>query len=534
MKIEGAVNIRKNPKDNGACSKTLYQVILIQILGGVIKRTNMTGLVALQVIRERVVKSLCPVCNKVIDARIYQEGKRVMIMKKCEYHGEYKDIYWSDAELYRRFLHYLADGPGIESAHRGGDCPFNCGICETHKTATILANIDVTNRCNLACPICFADAGVGLDEPSMDQIRASIQLLRSQRPVSCPAIQFSGGEPTLREDLPQIVKMAKQMGFAQIQLATNGVKLATSPELCHALVQSGLSTVYLQFDGVTPDPYKTMRGRDLLPIKLQAIENLRAAGQTSIVLVPTLAKGVNDDEVGDIVRFASNNLDIVKGINFQPVSFAGRIDQEKRLKQRITIPDLLMLLEEQTAGEITKDDFYPIPFVAPVSDLIAAVRGCPQPKLTMHPCCGAATYVYISGGRMMPITRFVDVEGLMEKVAERVQGFDRTLQGSLKVKGMILKDLPRFVDRAKAPWNLSIIKLLLSVFLNGTRESLIEFHNNALFIGAMHFQDLYNMDLERLQRCGIHYATPDGRIIPFCAYSIVHRFRTTDQETQKY
>ena len=134
----------------------------------------------------------------------------------------------------------------------------------------------------------------------------------------------------------------------------------------------------------------------------------------------------------------------------------------------------------------------------------------------------------------MPITRFVDVEGLMEKIAEMVRGFDGTLQGSLKVKGMILKDLPKFVDRAKAPWDLSIIKLLLSVFLNGTRESLTEFHNNALFIGAMHFQDLYNMDLERLQRCGIHYVIPDGRIIPFCAYNTVHRFRTADQETQKY
>ena len=196
------------------------------------------------------------------------------------------------------------------------------------------------------------------------------------------------------------------------------------------------------------------------------------------------------------------------------------------MQMRITIPDLLALVEDQTDNQITREDFYPVPFVAPIPDLIALATGCPQPKLTVHPCCGAGTYVYSSGGRMTPITRFIDVEGLLEKIAEEVQGFDGTLQGSLKMKGMILKDLPRFVDRAKAPRDLSILKLLLRVFLNGTRESLIEFHNNALFIGAMHFQDLYNMDLERLQRCAIHYSLPDGRIIPFCAYNTVHRFRT--------
>jgi len=483
---------------------------------------------------DKVVKSLCPICLKVISAHIFQEGEAIIIEKRCEEHGEFKDTYWSDAGLYRKFVRYWSDGSGLQNpAHQGKECPFDCGICSNHLTGTLLGNIDITNRCNLSCPVCFADAGEDPEEPTLDQIKAMMENLRAERPVPCPAVQLSGGEPTLREDLPQIVALARELGFAQIQVATNGLNLASSPELCRALVQNGLNTVYLQFDGVTPEPYKTMRGLDLLPVKEKAIENLKTAGQNSIVLVPTLAKGVNDDQVGDIVRFASNNLDIVKGINFQPVSFTGRIDQAERIQMRITIPDQLALLEEQTDHQIASEDFYPVPFVAPISDLIAVVTGCLQPKLTVHPCCGAATYVYCSGGRMTPITRFIDVEGLLEKIAEEVQGFDGTLRGSLKMKGMILKDLPRFVDRAKAPRDLSIIKLLLSVFLNGTRESLIEFHNNALFLGAMHFQDLYNMDLERLQRCAIHYSLPDGRIIPFCAYNTVHRFRTADQEKQK-
>jgi len=483
---------------------------------------------------EKVVKSLCPICLKVVSAHIFQQGEAVMIEKQCEEHGDFRDTYWSDASLYRKFVRYWSDGSGLQNpAHQGKECPFDCGICSNHLTGTLLGNIDVTNRCNLSCPVCFADAGDSLKEPTLDQIKAMMENLRAERPVPCPAVQFSGGEPTLREDLPQIVALARELGFAQIHVATNGLKLASSPDLCRALVQSGLSSVYLQFDGVKPEPYKAMRGRDLLSVKEKAIENLRGAGQSSTVLVPTLAKGVNDDQVGDIVSFASENLDVVKGINFQPVSFTGRIDQAERTQMRITIPDLLALLEEQTDNQITREDFYPIPFVVPISHLIAVITGFPKPEFSVHPCCGAGTYVYCSGGRMTPITRFMDVEGLLEKTAEEVQGFDGTLQGSLKMKGMILKDLPRFIDRARAPRDLDIIKLLMRVFLNGTRESLIEFHNNALFLGAMHFQDLYNMDLERLQRCAIHYALPDGRIIPFCAYNTVHRFQAADQEKQR-
>ncbi len=450
------------------------------------------------------------------------------MVKSCAEHGEFSEIYWSDAALYKRFNKYWFDGSRLETSVSSTSlgCPYDCGLCQNHKTSTLLGNIDVTNRCNLACPICFANAGGRLYEPTVEQIKSMMLLLRSERPAPCPAIQFSGGEPTVRDDLPLLLDMARQMGFAQIQIATNGLRIASSLDFCKSLVQSGLSTTYLQFDGVTPEPYKTVRGRDLLPVKQKAIENLRIAGQTSVVLVPTLAKGVNDDQVGDIVRFASNNLDIVKGVNFQPVSFSGRIEQQERAAKRLTIPDFLGLLEDQTDNEITRDDFYPVPFVAPISQLIAAETGWPQPTFTVHPCCGAATYIYKFNGGMVPITRFLDVEGLLEKIRKEVDGFNIS-SGSglnkLRMRGMILKDIPKFVDETQVPKDLNITKMLLSVFINGTRESLTEFHNRTLFLGAMHFQDAYNMDLERLQRCGVHYATPDGRIIPFCSYNTIHR-----------
>ena len=476
----------------------------------------------------RTVSSLCPTCLKVINARIFQDGETVMIDKRCEDHGDFRDTYWSDVTLYERFMSYWIDGPGIDgpSQARQG-CPLDCGICENHKTGTLLVNIDVTSRCNLSCPVCFADAGGSANEPTMDQLRTMMQILRDQKPVPCSAIQFSGGEPTMRDDLQEIVALARQLGFFQIQVATNGLKLARSPNLCRDLVRNGLTTIYLQFDGVTPEPYETLRGRDLLPLKYQAMENLRAAKQMSIVLVPTLAKGVNDGQISDIVKFAFSNSDVVKGVNFQPISFAGRIDQAERANKRITIPDILSLLEDQTDNEITRDDFYPIPFVAPISRLISAETGVPQPFLTVHPCCGAGTYVYRVNGHMIPITRFVDVEGLMESIKEVVQDYDGSRIGRLRMNGLILKEMPKFIDESRMPGGQNLTGLLLSVFKNGTWESLAEFHNNSLFLGIMHFQDLYNMDLERLQRCGIHYILPDGRIIPFCSYNTVHRCRSS-------
>ena len=450
--------------------------------------------------------------------------------KRCPEHGQFRDLYWSDAALYEKFNRYWCDGQGVQASfapERG--CPFDCGLCRNHLTGTLLANIDLTSRCNLSCPVCFANAGGRIYEPDFEQVRAMMQILRDQKPVPCPAVQFSGGEPTLREDLPAIIALAKELGFVQIQLASNGLRMASSLDFCRSLENSGCNTIYLQFDGVTPEPYQAVRGRDLLAVKLQALENLRRAGPRSVVLVPTLAREVNDHQVGEMVRFAARNLDLVRGINFQPISFAGRADAEMRAKERITIPDLLALLEEQTDGQIRGDDFYPVPFVVPFSRFIAARSGNAEPAFTVHPCCGAATYIYSHNGKLIPITRFLDVEGLMERINSEAENLDGSRLGDLWSKGMLVRDLPKFVDDAQAPDDLNVVRILLGVLRNGTRESIKEFHRKTLFLGAMHFQDAYNLDLERLQRCGVHYATPDGRIIPFCSYNILHRQAVEDR-----
>ncbi len=470
-------------------------------------------------------KSLCPECLEVIDAEVYEAEGEILIKKKCEKHGEFDDVYWSDASLYHKFAKWSYDGnAGITLTKTDKGCPFDCGLCPEHKSSTMLALIDLTNRCNQRCPTCFANAAaVGyLYEPTMEQLREMMIMLRSETPP-CPAVQFAGGEPTIRDGFVDIVKMARELGFSHIQVATNGIALAKSEQFCHRLKEAGLHTVYLQFDGVTEEPYKKLRGIPALKTKLKAIESCRRSGLKSVVLVPTLMRGVNDDQMGDIVRFAADNLDVVKGVNAQPISFEGRIDESERKRGRITIPDFMKLLEEQTDGEIPKESFYPVPFVVPVSYFVEAWKQVPQLELSVHPHCGAATYVFVENGKFIPITEFIDVEGFMEFLMESAEEINKSKIGKLKAMAKMMRLGGKFIDREKAPAVFDNFTSLTNILEGGNRESLAEFHRKALFIGAMHFQDAFNFDLERVKRCGIHYATPDGRIIPFCSYNAIHR-----------
>lgn len=313
---------------------------------------------------------------------------------------------------------------------------------------------------------------------------------------------------------------------SQIMMATNGIKFANSLKLCQDLGAAGLNTVYLQFDGITEEPYKINRGCNALNLKLRAIDNCRTAGLTSVTLVPTLAKGVNDHQVGDIIKFGINNMDTVFGVNFQPVSFTGRIDKEERMKKRITISDFFEIVENQTGGVVTGDDFYPVPFITPVSHFTSKQDDDPGVEFTVHPHCGAGTYVHFENNKVTPITRFIDVEGLIEYIDELATDKDKWMGrylGKIIRTSRLIYSLPKYIDREKAPKSVDVKKLLFDLLMTGTGNGLREFHRNTFFIGAMHFMDLYNMDLERVKRCGVHYATPDGRIIPFCTYNTLHR-----------
>ncbi|MDN5309263.1 MAG: 7,8-dihydro-6-hydroxymethylpterin dimethyltransferase [Methanolobus sp.] len=483
--------------------------------------------------------SICPECLTKIEARVFTEDGKVFIEKKCPSHGIFKDMYWSDAELYEKFEAYHVLGKGVSNPLvMGTDHFLDCGLCHNHETSTILANIDVTNRCNLNCPVCFANARKSglIYEPDIEQIKKMLIMLKNEKPVPCYAVQFSGGEPTVRDDLPEIIGMAKDLDFQHLQIATNGVRLAQDVDFARTLRESGLHTVYLSFDGIGEEPYRKMRGFNAFPMKNTAIRNCREAGLTSVVLVPTLEKGVNDHQIGDILNFASERLDVVKGVNFQPVAFTGRIDQSERESKRLTIPDFLMLVEEQTGGNICRDDWYPIPVAVSVSRFMEAVFNRSMPEFSIHPHCGAATYVFKKGNELIPITRFVDVDGLLghlDDMTAQINDARSQIKKAVLIR-KALHEIPNFIDQKAAPLSIDVTKLIMEFFNKGTSEALRPFHRNSLFLGAMHFQDYYNFDYERVQRCGIHYATPDGRVIPFCAYNTIHRQKVEAKFSKPY
>lgn len=450
-----------------------------------------------------------------------------MISKECEEHGLFENTYWSSSEIYKEAADYGQEGEGISNPQTkvDGECPTNCGLCSDHESHTILGLIDVTNRCNLLCPVCFANAAVSgsLYEPTFEEIRQMLQNLRNNLPVPAPAIQYAGGEPTVRKDIVELVKLAREEGFTHTQIATNGIRLAKRPELVHDLKEAGLNTVYLQFDGVTEEPYIQIRNKNLLAIKLEAIENCRKEDM-GIVLVPTLVKGVNDDQIGKIIKFAVNNIDVIRGIVFQPVSFAGRTPADQVEKQRITIPDFEEMVEEQTDQDIKVEDFYPASSVIPISEFIEAVEGEPNVTFTCHPHCGAATYVFIDEDKIVPITQFINVDRffqLLTKSSEDIN--DGGLISKPKVLARASIELPQTINLSKKPDSLDIKDILIKVFKERSYDALGDFHHKSLLISCMHFMDPWNFDQDRVKRCVIHYAVPDGRIIPFCSMNSIYR-----------
>ncbi|MFA4848662.1 MAG: radical SAM protein [Methanoregula sp.] len=463
-------------------------------------------------------RTLCPSCNTVLDAEIVEEEGKIWLKRTCKEHGDFKNLYWSDPVMYHRFEKYSAIGAGVSNPQKTAppeNCPSSCGLCNNHHSQTLLANIDLTNRCNLDCEFCFANARACgfIYEPSFDEIVKMLTLLRDQKPVPAPAVQFSGGEPTMRADLAKIIKKAKEVGFPQVQIASNGVRLAKEPEYARELKDAGLNTVYLHFDGVTPET------NPFLAIHKKAVENLNRE-KLGIVLVPTVIRGKNDHEVGDIIRFAVDNISVIRGVNFQPVAFTGAASDDDIKKSRITIPEVLADIEEQTQGIIKKDDFYPIPCVLPFSDLVEAYTGKPQVRFTAHPHCGAATYVFVQETGIVPVNRMVDVESFFASIEQMTETIKKG--GAInKYKALLegVKNMHDSVQKGEQGGTAEFWKIIGKTLIGQNFDALREFHWNALFIGTMHFMDRYNYDLDRVQRCCIHYATPDGTLIPFCTYN---------------
>jgi len=308
-------------------------------------------------------ESLCPVCLIKLPASITADENGVFLEKHCPHHGPFRTIIWRGSR--ESYTAWLRDG-GPSGKYRSSwhqkkcerGCPFDCGLCPDHKVETCSAALMVTNRCNLNCPVCFTHGRKEmLHEPSIAELEEMLRFYRDASGSPFP-LELCGGEPTVRADLPSIISMARSLDFKHIQVNTNGLRLSEDPDLACRLKEAGATVIYLGFDGVDDLPYLTTAGRELIDIKKRAVENSARAG-LAVVLVPVLVPGVNTGQIGRIIETAKSWMPTVKGVNFQPVSYFGTYPDTPRNEDRLTIPEILKMLAEQTEGEIGESDFMP-------------------------------------------------------------------------------------------------------------------------------------------------------------------------------
>lgn len=476
----------------------------------------------------RETRSVCPVCERVLPAELRQRGEQLFMLKNCPDHGRFETLYWSNADNYQRLMtfQHLPE----EGRLRNQTCPKECGPCREHRGSPLIALIDVTNRCDLTCPICFSESELCMEhtvEPTISQIEAMLNQLAERGTPERITIQFSGGEPTLRDDLPEMIRLARQMGYGRIEINSHGLRLANESGYAHALKKAGLDAIGLQFDGLDDRIYKFNRGAKMFAQKQRAIEAARASNLT-VVLVVTLTKGLNEDEIGEIIRFAVQNCDVVKRVVAQTLTFYGRATQFDVNEMRSTPYDFMSCLEQQTSGVIKRSDFYPVAAMLPIAEFFEQLTEEKQEKLFTHPCCNVATYIYVNPDKsFLPLSKILQVEPVLELMNEGAKEMKASRgwrRSAVKLK-CVAKLLWSTVNQVSNP---VFRRVIFRSLFKGSYDPMSDL-DNVLMVSCVHHMDKWNFDVERVETCSIHYLTPDGNQVPFCSYNNFYRRGTERQ-----
>ena len=441
-------------------------------------------------------RSFCSRCQRLCDTKVIIKNGSAYLLKNCLTHGEELELFEEDASYL--FEKHRYDKPGnrlkADTAVVDG-CPYDCGLCPDHEQHTCIGLIEVTQSCDLVCPVCYAASGTG-EHLSLDRIEAMMDFFKAREGGKPEILQIGGGEPTSHPDIEAILGMAKRKKFKYVMLNTNGLRIAGDKEFARFLktLTPGFE-VYLQFDGVKERVYQRLRGRKLIDIKTAAIANLGEAG-VPMTLVATIVRGVNDTQIGEIVRFGMAS-DCVRGVNFQPVAYFGRGGTENR-ENRTTLSGIRREIERQTDGLFKKEDIIPLP--------------CDVDRV-------AVTYAIRQNGEFAPITSKIKLDNYVELI-------DNTMD--FRAEDLVKKALAKSITRGIACDCLKlkdeIGKILPDGYLKWTSRERADFiDKNTFRITISSFIDMYNFDAKSIKKECVHVITPDLKRIPFSAYNMLHR-----------
>ncbi len=459
-----------------------------------------------------------------IPAEIVEEDGRILMKKDCSKHGHFEDVMSTDPAFFKR----------LETMYPGRDFVIPKDGLHEHGTSSIkygrgaVLTIDLTNRCNMMCDPCFMDANqVGyVHELEWEDVQKLLDDAASIKPRRQLSVQFSGGEPTISPHFLEAVRYARKIGYFSVQCATNGIRFAQDESFAKAAAEAGLRFAYLQFDGVGNEANQHRKVGNLYDVKRRAIENLHKHG-VDVTLVVTIINTINNDQVGNIIRFGIEHIDKVTAVAFQPVSFTGRdedIDDETRTKQRYTLSDLAHDVKRQAGIGEPMRDWYPLSASGPFSDLKDLLGGLETEwgsfKCGCHPNCGIGTMMLVeeSTRKAVTVPSILDVDRLLSDIKAITDSGRKKAWTAVQVGLSVMRNLrPEGIPSGLSPWKVAKI-------MDGHTGGKLGFSKKkrdswrVFFIGGMWFQDLFNYDFRRTEMCIIPYATQMGEI-SFCAYN---------------
>lgn len=435
--------------------------------------------------------SLCPTCLKRVDAKIVFENNNVFMLKNCRDHGHFKVLIATDKNYYLMARQYIKPSqmPLKFNTSSLYGCPYDCGLCPDHEQHSCLSLLEITDRCNLTCPTCYA-----LSSPAHGRHRtmAEIETMLTtivENEGEPDVVQISGGEPTLHPDIFSIIERAKQLPIRHLMLNTNGLRIANEPDFAKRLADFAPGfEIYLQFDSLKPSALKHLRGLDLYEIRMRALENLNQLN-LSTTLVVTLQRHVNDDEIGQIINFALQQP-CVRGITFQPTQYAGRLNNVS-LENRLTLTEVREQILRQS-DIFTSADILPVP---------------------CNPDALAMAYALKLDGEVHPLTRWIDPDDLLRQ-GENTIIYEQNHE--------LTQKMLKLFSTANSVENISPeLKTLLCCLPKIAVNNLS--YENVFRIIIMQFMDAYNFDVRAVKKSCVHIATPDKKLIPFETMNIFYR-----------